>query len=184
MQQITPTSLKFLLLNGPNLNTLGSREPHIYGERDLEGVEEHLTKLSDSKGIELACFQSNHEGALIDRIQQASNTAVSFILFNPGAFTHTSIALRDALLAAQIPFIEIHLSNIFAREHFRHHSYFSDISEGAIIGMGELGYSLALEAAISIHDKKHNNKSTTRLTHWTIYVEYYLFLQTFFDNDF
>jgi 3-dehydroquinate dehydratase-2 len=140
---------RLLLLNGPNLNLLGTREPGVYGTDTLSSIEERLAKLARSRGHTLDAFQSNAEHELIDRVQRAAQDGVSFILLNPGAFTHTSIALRDALLAVRLPFIEVHLSNIFAREPFRHHSYFSDIAVGCIFGLGPRGYELALEAAIA-----------------------------------
>ena len=136
-----------LLINGPNLNLLGSREPGVYGETNLAEVESRLTSLAGEQGHELQCFQSNAEHEIVDRVQQAATDKVDFILLNPGAFTHTSIAIRDALLAVSIPFIEIHLSNVFAREKFRHNSYFSDIAAGCLFGLGAYGYELALKAA-------------------------------------
>ncbi len=136
-----------LLINGPNLNLLGSREPGVYGAASLTEVEASLTKLATELGHELATFQSNAEHEIVDRIQAAQADQVDFILLNPGAFTHTSIAMRDALLAVNIPFIEIHLSNVFAREDFRHKSYFSDIAAGCLFGLGAYGYELALLAA-------------------------------------
>ncbi len=136
-----------LLINGPNLNLLGSREPDVYGETKLADVESRLTSLAQEQGHELQCFQSNAEHEIVDRIHQAANDKADFILLNPGAFTHTSIAIRDALLAVSIPFIEIHLSNVFAREDFRHNSYFSDIAAGCLFGLGAYGYELALQAA-------------------------------------
>lgn len=138
---------RILLLNGPNLNLLGSREPQIYGAKTLADIEAELAAQAAGLGHELLCYQKNQEGLLIDRIHQARGEGVAFILFNPGGFTHTSIALRDALLGVAIPFIEIHLSNVFAREAFRHHSYFSDVAAGCIIGFGPAGYRLALLAA-------------------------------------
>ena len=138
-----------LLINGPNLNLLGSREPGVYGETNLAEVESRLTSLAAEQGDELQCFQSNAEHEIVDRVQQAATDKVDFILLNPGAFTHTSIAIRDALLAVSIPFIEIHLSNVFAREEFRHKSYFSDIAAGCLFGLGAYGYELALKAAHS-----------------------------------
>ena len=138
---------QLLALNGPNLNLLGTREPGVYGADTLSQIMGRLTERSARAGHQLLAFQSNSEGALIDRIHVAAgNTAM--ILFNPGGYTHTSIALRDALLAVSIPFIEVHLSNVHAREPFRHHSYFSDIAAGTITGFGPLGYELALEAAL------------------------------------
>ena len=136
-----------LLINGPNLNLLGSREPGVYGETNLADVESRLTDLAGRQGHKLDCFQSNAEHEIVDRIQKAATDRADFILLNPGAFTHTSIAIRDALLAVSIPFIEIHLSNVFAREDFRHHSYFSDIAAGCLFGLGAYGYELALTAA-------------------------------------
>jgi len=136
-----------LLINGPNLNLLGSREPDVYGADRLEDIEARCTDLAQSLGHSLQCFQSNAEHELIDRVQQAARDGVAFIILNPGAFTHTSIALRDALLAVQIPFIEIHLSNTFAREEFRHNSYFSDIASSCLFGFGAYGYELAVQAA-------------------------------------
>ncbi len=136
-----------LLINGPNLNLLGSREPSVYGDTKLADVESRLTDLAAELGHSLQCFQSNAEHEIVDRLQQAATDRTDFILLNPGAFTHTSIAMRDALLAVRIPFIEIHLSNVFAREDFRHNSYFSDIAAGCLIGLGAYGYELALEAA-------------------------------------
>ncbi|MDH5617566.1 MAG: type II 3-dehydroquinate dehydratase [Gammaproteobacteria bacterium] len=137
----------FLLLNGPNLNLLGSREPEIYGADRLEDIEKRCVSVAESHGHSLVAFQSNAEHELIDRVQQAARDGVAFIILNPGAFTHTSIALRDALLAVQIPFIEIHLSNTFAREEFRHNSYFSDIASSCLFGFGAYGYELAVQAA-------------------------------------
>jgi 3-dehydroquinate dehydratase-2 len=136
-----------LVLNGPNLNLLGTREPAIYGTTSLPQMMQHLTEIAGQAGHQLVAFQSNSEGALIDRVQAAAgNTAI--ILLNPAGFTHTSVALRDALLAVSIPFIEVHLSNLHAREAFRHHSYFSDIAIGTITGFGPVGYELALQAAL------------------------------------
>jgi 3-dehydroquinate dehydratase-2 len=137
----------FLLINGPNLNLLGTREPDVYGATRLEDIEARCEALADGLGHSLSCYQSNAEHDLIDRIQQAAKDGVDFIIFNPGAFTHTSVALRDALLAVGIPFIEIHLSNTFAREEFRRHSYFSDIATSCLFGFGAHGYELALQAA-------------------------------------
>lgn len=137
-----------LLINGPNLNLLGNREPDVYGRARLADIEKLLTGQASQAGHQLSCFQSNAEHEIVDRIQQAGAEATGFILLNPGAFTHTSIAMRDALLAVSIPFIEIHLSNTFAREDFRHKSYFSDIAAGCLFGLGAQGYELALQAAI------------------------------------
>jgi 3-dehydroquinate dehydratase-2 len=137
----------FLLINGPNLNLLGSREPDVYGADRLDDIEKRCVVAAKALGHLLVCFQSNAEHELIDRVQQAASDDVDFIILNPGAFTHTSIALRDALLAVQIPFIEIHLSNTFAREEFRHNSYFSDIASSCLFGFGAYGYELAVQAA-------------------------------------
>lgn len=136
-----------LLINGPNLNMLGSREPGVYGATDLKSVEKRLSGVAAELGHELGCFQSNAEHELVDRIQLTATDRTNFILINPGAFTHTSIAMRDALLAVSVPFIEVHLSNVFAREDFRHSSFFSDIAAGCIIGLGTYGYEIALQAA-------------------------------------
>lgn len=136
-----------LLLNGPNLNLLGAREPAIYGTTTLAQIEAGLNHEAQELGHELESFQSNQEGALVERVQQAKAEGVDFILLNAGAFTHSSIALRDALSAVAIPFIEVHISNVFKRETFRHHSYFSDIAAGVIVGLGPIGYTLALHAA-------------------------------------
>ncbi|MGP8034159.1 MAG: type II 3-dehydroquinate dehydratase [Steroidobacteraceae bacterium] len=138
---------RVLLLNGPNLNLLGTREPEIYGTDTLESIEKRAAALAREGGHELIAFQSNAEHELIQRIQRAPSEGVGFLIFNPGAFTHTSIALRDALLASHVPFIELHLSNTQAREPFRHHSYFSDIAVGVIAGFGAFGYELAVRAA-------------------------------------
>lgn len=143
-----------LVLNGPNLNLLGVREPGIYGSQSLEAIEQGLMDAASRQGHQLACFQSNAEHELIDRVHAAFRQQVAFILINPGAFTHTSVALRDAFLATRIPFIEIHLSNVHAREPFRRHSYFSDIAQGVICGLGATGYDLALQAAIQSLDTK------------------------------
>jgi 3-dehydroquinate dehydratase-2 len=137
-----------LVLNGPNLNLLGVREPGIYGSQTLQTIEASLRDHATQAGHNLSFLQSNAEYVLIDRIHQAFYEGVDFILINPGAFTHTSIALRDALLATKIPFIELHLSNVHAREPFRHHSYLSDIAKGVICGFGAMSYQLALQAAI------------------------------------
>jgi 3-dehydroquinate dehydratase-2 len=137
---------KLLLLNGPNLNLLGAREPGLYGRDTLQQITQRLQRKAQGLGHTLEAFQSNSESDLIDRIHQAKRNDVAFIIMNPGAYTHTSIALRDALLGVNIPFIEVHISNIFARESFRHHSYLSDIARGTICGLGTVGYELALDA--------------------------------------
>lgn len=139
---------KLLLLNGPNLNLLGTREPERYGSATLEDIRGRLASQAESRKHTLEAFQSDAEHELIARIHAAARDATAFIIFNPGAFTHTSIALRDALLAAAVPFIEIHITNIYARETFRRHSYLSDVAVGVISGLGAKGYELALEAAI------------------------------------
>lgn len=136
-----------LVLHGPNLNLLGSREPDNYGSTSLEDINLSLTQLAQAEGHQLRTFQSNSEAELIDAVH-ASDSDVDFIVINPAGFTHTSIALRDALLAVDMPFIEVHLSNIYSREPFRHQSYFSDIAEGVITGLGARGYELALVAAM------------------------------------
>lgn len=138
-----------LVLHGPNLNLLGVREPTHYGHTTLLAINRHLTEIAQANGHHLTAFQSNAEHELIAQIQVALDNQIDFILFNPAAFTHTSIALRDTLLAVAIPFIEVHLSNIYARETFRHHSYFSDIAVGVISGLGMHGYELALHAALA-----------------------------------
>lgn len=137
---------RLLLLNGPNLNLLGMREPGVYGHVTLADIEQRARTLAQSLGHELDTFQSNSEADLVNRVQAAAGQC-DFLLINPGAFTHTSVALRDAILAVAIPFIEIHLSNVHAREDFRRHSYFADIAVGTITGLGALGYELALRAA-------------------------------------
>ena len=138
---------RILLLNGPNLNLLGSREPGIYGSATLSSIEKKLKEAARARGHELIGFQSNAEHELIDRVQATKADGVGFVIINPGAYTHTSIALRDAFLALAMPFIEVHLTNIHAREEFRHHSYLSGIAVGSIVGLGAQGYELALDAA-------------------------------------
>jgi 3-dehydroquinate dehydratase-2 len=137
-----------LVLNGPNLNLLGRREPGHYGTRTLADIVQELEQLADEFEVRLYHFQSNSEAELINRIHQAVEDEISFIIINPAAFTHTSVALRDALAGVAIPFIEVHLSNVHKREAFRHHSYFSDIAVGTIVGLGPIGYALALQAAL------------------------------------
>ena len=136
-----------LVLNGPNLNLLGTREPEVYGRTTLADIEEALTREAAAQGAALSCFQSNHEGALIDRIHAARAEGVGFILINPGGLTHTSVALRDALAGVGIPFVEVHLSNVHARESFRHRSFLSPIAVGVICGFGASGYGMALRFA-------------------------------------
>lgn len=138
---------KILVLNGPNLNLLGTREPEVYGTVTLADVDAALARLAGELGHALVSFQSNGEHAMVDRVQQAKGEVVEFILINPGALTHTSIALRDALLGVGIPFIEVHISNVFAREPFRHHSFLTDVAVGIVSGLGVHGYELALRAA-------------------------------------
>jgi 3-dehydroquinate dehydratase-2 len=139
---------KLLVLHGPNLNLLGTREPEIYGKDTLADIDARLNKLAQSRGHALATLQSNAEHALVDRIHAAKAEGVHYIVFNPGAFTHTSIALRDALLGVGIPFVEVHLSNVHARETFRQHSYLSDVARGVITGLGARGYEYALTFAM------------------------------------
>ncbi len=139
-----------LIVNGPNLNLLGSREPGLYGSQTLSDIEEKLAVIAHARGHDIAFFQSNAEHEIVDRIHLAYQQLVAFIVLNPAAFTHTSIAIRDALLATRIPFIEVHLSNPHAREPFRRTSYFSDIARGVILGLGGLGYELALMAAMQM----------------------------------
>ncbi|MDP6879503.1 MAG: type II 3-dehydroquinate dehydratase [Alteromonas macleodii] len=141
--------MNILLLNGPNLNMLGQREPDKYGTQTLQDIVDDLQAQVASSNVTLTHFQSNAEFELIDRVHAAMGT-VDAIIINPAAFTHTSVALRDALLSVNIPFIEVHLSNVHAREPFRHHSYFSDVAAGVIVGLGAMGYSLALTAAINL----------------------------------
>jgi 3-dehydroquinate dehydratase-2 len=137
-----------LLLNGPNLNLLGMREPDVYGASTLTDIERAAVAQAAAAGANLACFQSNHEGALIDRIHEAKNERIDAIIINPGGLTHTSVALRDALAGVNIPFIEVHISNIYKRETFRHHSYLSGIAVGVISGLGIAGYQSAIDFAL------------------------------------
>jgi 3-dehydroquinate dehydratase-2 len=141
-------SRSVLLLNGPNLNLLGTREPHLYGRDTLAQIERRLAARAKSAGVKLECLQTNHEGVAVDRVQQAQRERVGFIILNPAAFTYSSIALRDALTAVQIPFLEVHLSNIHAREPWRAHSHFTAVAVGSILGLGSRGYDLALDYAI------------------------------------
>ena len=140
--------MRVLVLHGPNLNLLGSREPAVYGATTLAEIDAALARRAAEAGVQLSSFQSNHEGALVDRVQAARDDGTAFILINPAAFTHTSVALRDALAAVAIPFVEVHLSNVHRRDAFRQHSYFSDLAEGVILGLGATGYRLALEFAL------------------------------------
>ena len=139
---------KILVLHGPNLNLLGQRETQHYGNDTLEAIDRRLVERGRRDGVEVSTFQSNAESALIERVHAAKSDETAYIIINPAGYTHTSVALRDALAAAAIPFIEVHLSNVHAREPFRQHSYFSDIAQGVICGLGPQGYELALEAAM------------------------------------
>ena len=139
---------KILLINGPNLNLLGTREPALYGAGTLQSIEQRLAQQAAKAGVSFAAFQSNSEAELVERIQQAGREGVDFVVINPAAYTHTSVAMRDAFAAVGIPFIELHLSNVHAREAFRHRSYFSDLAVGVITGLGAQGYELALAYAI------------------------------------
>ncbi len=139
---------RLLVLHGPNLNLLGTREPEVYGRVTLAQIDQALTERAQQAGAELASFQSNHEGALVDRIQAARNEQTDFILINPAAYTHTSIAIRDALAGVGVPFVEVHLSNVHRREPFRQHSYLSDLADGVICGLGWRGYLYALDYAL------------------------------------
>jgi len=136
-------------LHGPNLNLLGTREPEIYGRETLADIDHRLAATARAAGLAFRSFQSNHEGELVDRIQRGARERIGFILFNPAAYTHTSVALRDALAAVRIPFIEVHLSNVHAREPFRRHSYFAELAVGTISGLGSQGYDLALAYALA-----------------------------------
>jgi len=140
--------MQVLVLHGPNLNLLGSREPAVYGSTTLDQIDAELSQMASKAGSAVKSFQSNHEGALIDRVQAARLDGTEFIIINPAALTHTSVGLRDALAAVALPFVEVHLSNVHKREPFRRHSYFSDLAEGVICGLGPAGYRLALEFAL------------------------------------
>lgn len=144
---------KFLVLHGPNLNLLGTREPEIYGSTSLADINTRLTSLAEQQNHQIDTIQSNAEHELVDAIQAARTNGTAFIIINPAAFTHTSVALRDALASVEVPFIEVHISNVHAREDFRQHSFLSDIAVGVICGLGTQGYELALQAAIT-----HTNK--------------------------
>ena len=141
--------MRILVLHGPNLNLLGTREPGIYGSTTLAQIDADLQEMAKERGATLQSFQSNHEGVLVDRVHAAAHDGTEFVIINPAAFTHTSVALRDALAAVKLPFVEVHLSNVHKREAFRHHSYFSDLADGVICGLGPLGYQLALQYALS-----------------------------------
>jgi 3-dehydroquinate dehydratase-2 len=138
-----------LVLHGPNLNLLGTREPAVYGSTTLARIDQRLRELAQAAGVRLETFQSNHEGALVDRVHAAKVSQIDFIIINPAAFTHTSVALRDALAAVGVPFVEVHLSNVHRREPFRHHSYFSDVADAVVAGMGPYGYEAAFGYALS-----------------------------------
>jgi 3-dehydroquinate dehydratase-2 len=160
-----PLRKTILVLHGPNLNLLGSREPQHYGLSSLEDIDQALTRRGEACGVNVENFQSNHEGQLIDRIHQAKREGVDFILINPAGYTHTSVALRDALAATGIPFVEVHLSNVHSREPFRRHSYFSDLALGVIAGLGAQGYELALDFALRhLHIKaaSHGSQKTEK----------------------
>ncbi len=144
---------KILVIHGPNLNLLGTREPEVYGADTLVDINQQLSQVAEQKGVKLETFQSNTEGDIVNCIQQATAKKIQFIIINPAAYTHTSVAIRDAFLATRIPFIEVHLSNLYAREEFRTHSYLSDLAVGVISGFGKNSYLLAFEAAI-IQSKK------------------------------
>lgn len=145
-----------LVIHGPNLNLLGTREPEVYGTDTLDSINKHLAQMAEQNGVKLRTYQSNSEGNIISCIQQAASKGIQFIIINPGAYTHTSIAIRDAFLATRIPFIEVHVSNVYAREDFRSQSYLSDIALGVISGFGRNSYLLAFEAAI-IHCNQSSN---------------------------
>jgi 3-dehydroquinate dehydratase-2 len=140
--------MQILVLHGPNLNLLGTREPAVYGSVTLDQIDTELADIAAKAGATLQSFQSNHEGALVDRVHAARTDGTSFVIINPAALTHTSVALRDALAGVALPFVEVHLSNVHKREPFRHHSYFSDLAEGVIVGLGAAGYRLALQFAL------------------------------------
>jgi 3-dehydroquinate dehydratase-2 len=150
---------KILVIHGPNLNLLGTREPEVYGADTLADINQELSQLAAQKGVELETYQSNDEGGIVNRIQQAGAKKIEFIIINPAAYTHTSVAIRDAFLATRIPFIEAHLSNVYAREEFRTHSYLSDLAVGVISGFGKNSYLLAFEAAVIQCNKSVNQGS-------------------------
>ncbi len=149
MEVESEKSKNILVLHGPNLNLLGLREPEIYGAVTLQDINRNLTRLTENTLVRLYFYQSNSESELVDRIQQTMSDGTHFIIINPAAYTHTSVAIRDALAAVKLPFIEVHLSNIYSREAFRHHSYFSDLAIGVISGLGAMGYDLALRYAMT-----------------------------------
>lgn len=137
-----------LVINGPNLNTLGTREPSVYGTTTLADIEAGLSAQAADAGVSVATFQSNHEGEIVDRLHAARDESVRFVIINPGAFTHTSVAIRDAFAAVEIPFVEVHISNVHAREEFRKHSYLSDLAVGVLTGFGAYGYTMAMDFVI------------------------------------
>ncbi|AIE60694.1 type II 3-dehydroquinate dehydratase [Bacillus methanolicus] len=147
---------KILLLNGPNLNLLGKREPGIYGEQTLRDLETRMKKIGEQNGVEITCFQSNHEGSLIDRLHQANEENYDGIIFNPGAYTHYSYAIRDAIAGISVPVIEVHISNIHARESFRHVSVTAPVTKGQIVGLGLKGYELAFEALLELAKERRS----------------------------
>lgn|SRR5690606_8447120 len=140
---------RILVLHGPNLNLLGTREPEVYGTLTLADINQRLQEIAAAQGAELAVYQSNHEGELVDRIQEAGRDGTQYIIVNAAAYTHTSVAIRDALSGVKIPFVEVHLSNVYRREAFRHHSYLSDVAQGVIAGLGAFGYEAALQYALA-----------------------------------
>jgi len=150
---------KILVIHGPNLNLLGTREPEVYGADTLADINQELSQLAAQKRVKLETYQSNAEGDIVSRIQQAGTEKIEFIIINPAAYTHTSVAIRDAFLATRIPFVEVHLSNVYAREEFRTHSYLSDLAVGVISGFGKKSYLLALDAAVIQCNKSVNQES-------------------------
>jgi 3-dehydroquinate dehydratase-2 len=165
-KSVTSLNPHVLVLHGPNLNLLGSREPKHYGLATLDDINRVLIDRGNAVGAQVEAFQHNDEGALIDRVHQAARDQVDFIIVNPAGYTHTSVALRDALAATAIPFVEVHLSNIFARESFRHHSYFSDLAVGVVSGLGAHGYELALEYALRhLQNRTSHGSQKTEKTH-------------------
>ena len=159
-----PVETKVLLLNGPNLNLLGTREPDLYGRDSLAMIERRLTARAKAAGIRLECLQTNHEGVAVDRVQKAKRDGVGFIILNPAAFTYSSIALRDALTAVQIPFVEVHLSNIHAREPWRHRSVIAPVARGPLLGFGPVSYLLGLDALIALAREDHERRPAVSAT--------------------
>lgn len=156
-------SSRILILNGPNLNLLGTREPTIYGSSTLPAIIDGVKAQVADRPVTIDSFQANHEGALVDKIQEARTTGVEFIVINPAAYTHTSVAIRDALLGVGIPFVELHLSNVHAREEWRRHSYFSDKAVGVICGLGEYGYTAAVEFALRYLERQRKQQGSPKL---------------------